>query len=123
MLTSPQSLVIGADTISVNRINQDNYASQFFGTKADNTIRVTLTVQHTIPKKNGGSGESHMARVDAAYYDALGVYIRTSTVWMVLRTSDAAQNDTTSKDGAVALATWLTASTNANLLAILARRS
>lgn len=123
MLATPQTLTYNAEAISLNRINQDNFTSKFFGKGATNLVQPTLGIQHTIPKKSDGSGESHMARVDVPSFDGTGKYLRTTSVWLVVRTQDAPQDDTEALRAAVALMTWLTASTNANLSAILARRS
>lgn len=123
MLSSPINLTYKAATVALQRINQDNFSSKFFGKTADGLEHITLTVQHTIPKKAGGAGESHMARLDVQTFDATGTYVRTSSPWFVIRTNDATQNDAASLDASVALCAFLTASSNANLLAILARRS
>lgn len=123
MLASPQTLTYNAESITLNRINQDNFSSKFFGKGVTNIVHPTLGIQHTIPKKADGTGESHMVRLDVPSVDGTGKYARTTSVWLVIRTQDNVQEDTDALRAASALIAWLTASSNANLSALLARRS
>lgn len=123
MLTTPITLDYAGASVTLHRINQDNNASKYYGKLADGVSSVTLTIQHTIPKKKGSPGEAHLVRFDVEHFDVAGVYQRTSTAWSVIRTNDGVQDDASSEDVALALCTFLSANTAANLVAVLARRS
>jgi hypothetical protein len=90
MLTSPITATYDSESISLNRINQDNYSAEYFGQTAAGTERITLKVAHTIPKR-GGDQESHLVRVDVEHFDAEGVYSHTSSAWDVIKTFDGVQ--------------------------------
>lgn len=91
MFADPQTFNYNAVSKSLNRINQDGYASEYF--LDGGTIRFTLGVKHTIPPR-GGSGESHMMRLDVDAYDGSGVYVRRNSVWVVAKTFDNSQSST-----------------------------
>lgn len=123
MLTTPQTLTIGAASVTLNRMNQDNFSAKYFGKSTDNLMAVTMTIAHTIPSKKGGGGESHLVRIDVESFDANGVYLRTASAWQVIKTFDGTQNDDLSEDVATALCSFLSASSSANIIAVLDRRS
>lgn len=83
------------------------------------TIRYTLSVKHTIPPK-GGSGESHLVRLDVDHYDASNVLLRTSSAWIVIKTFDGVQLATASDYTTQALIDFLT---DGNIDKIIARES
>nr|UJQ85934.1 MAG: hypothetical protein 2 [Leviviridae sp.] len=70
------------------RVNQDSGGSDFY--LDDGDIKFHCRIRHTIPPK-GGDGESHMFRLDAEVYDN-GVYKRTDSVWLAMRTDDGPQS-------------------------------
>lgn len=87
---------------TLTKINQDNYGAVYFLDDSANLMRFTLNVKHTIPKK-GGSGESHLIRLDVEHYDSDGVLIRTSSAWTVIRTDDSTQDSDASSYTTLAL--------------------
>lgn len=63
-ITSPISVVIGGTTWSLNKINNDAYGSEYFGSGADS--EVTMKIRHTREK----------ALADGTSYDRHNVEIR-----------------------------------------------
>lgn len=90
MLGDPLSVTVGSDTISLARINNDNFAATYYGVSTDGLRRYTMTTKHTIPTGNQVA-ESHLIRLDRETVDSNGVYVRTDTVWFVPKCSGAAQ--------------------------------
>lgn len=85
----------------------------------DGTLRFSAKIQHQIPPR-GGSGESHMLRIDADEHDADGAYIRRMSAWVVLKTFDNTQNTSEHQHLGDALAGLVT---SANVTKLLARES
>lgn len=121
MLTSPISLTLGSDTLVLNRVNQDGYASTYFGRIGSNTD-VTMSVKHTFPKSRSVVGrESHLVRFDIEVFDGVsGGLIRKNSVWTVLQV-DGGQQDSASLKQAYELITEFM--TSGNIDAILGRQS
>jgi len=94
MLSSPISLTYNSATVLLNRINQDNFAAEYFG-KTVGGDSITLTVKHTIPAR-GLDGESHLVRVDVDMY-LLDVYQKTVSAWTVMKTTSSTQVDADTK--------------------------
>lgn len=115
-LSDPLTFAYDAGNITMNRINQDNYGAVYYGEGTD--VKLTLTVKHTIPPR-GGDGESHLVRLDVEHY-ASGVYVRTASAWMVIRTSDNVQDQEASEDAAEAIVDLCS---DANLTKIIGRQS
>ncbi len=117
-ITDPISLAYNAGTITLNRINQDNYGAEYFG-EATNT-RVTLTVKHTIPKP-GQFGESHLCRINFEHYNATsGLLDRTISVWCAIRTDNGIQDQEFTEDATEALVDFLA---DATITKIVGRQS
>jgi hypothetical protein len=91
MLDNTLTITYDASSITMTRVNQDNYSSEYFG--EDTQMKLTLTFKHTIPAR-GTPGESHLVRLDIEHYDADGVYESTSSAWTVLKTFDGIQDST-----------------------------
>lgn len=102
MLSSPISITYDGASVSMKRINQDNYSSEYYGKNAAGDAHLTLSVKHTIPAR-GDSGESHLIRLDVEHFDADGVYERTVSVWNVMKTTDGTQDDVALTDAQDAL--------------------
>lgn len=93
MLNANLDVVVGADTYSMSRINQDNNASDFFARAASGANRLSLSVKHTLPTPNE-PGESHLIRLDLDRHDAEGIHIRTDSVWVVMKCTGGSQDTT-----------------------------
>lgn len=91
MFADPITITYNSVTKDLNRINNDNFGSDYF--LDDTTLKFSLSIRHTIPVK-GGTGESHMIRLDVDEYDGDGVFVRRTTSWQVIKTFDAAQDST-----------------------------
>lgn len=92
-------------------IREQDYGATYFLDDSGNDLRFTLKTAHTIPA-SGGSGESHMVRLDVEILDSTsGELVRTVSSWFVMRTSDAVQNLTSTEDCAEALVAELDAAT------------
>lgn len=87
----PLSITYNAVSKDLVKVNQDGYGSDYF--LDEGTIKFQASIRHTIPAK-GGTGESHMLRLDVLHYDADGVYLRTDSSWSVIKTFDASQDPT-----------------------------
>lgn len=119
MLSEPLSCTIDAVAYSLPRINQDNYSAVYFAPNAAGDERVTIKVNHSIPA-GSSKVESHHIRVDREFITA-GEVTRTDSVWLVIKTSGAAQNATDLEDLYVGLVAMLEASTNTILKALINR--
>lgn len=115
-LSDPLTLAYDAGNITMNRINQDSFGAVYYGEATDK--KLTLTVKHTIPAR-GEPGESHLVRLDVEHY-ASGVYVRTSSAWIVVRTDDGIQDQESSEDAAEAIVDLCS---DANLTKIIGRQS
>jgi hypothetical protein len=122
MLASPLNLSFDSETISMVRINQDNYASVYYGTSADGLRRLTLTFTHRLPKK-GGTGESHGVNLDIERYDSEEKYIGVVKTFMVMKSIDHIQNTSEMLSAAIGMTGLLTATSNAVLTALANRES
>nr|APG77005.1 hypothetical protein [Beihai levi-like virus 7] len=100
MLENTLSINYGAAAVTLTRVNQDNYASTYFGEEGQQ--KFTMNVKHTIPDR-GLPGESHLVRLDVEHYDTNGVYLRTSSAWTVIKTFDSTQDSTACSDTVAAL--------------------
>lgn len=121
-LTLPIPLTIGADVLSLPRINQDGHAGYYFDRKSDSTLVCDVKIAHTLPKKaDPTSKESHLIRMDVGHYDGAGALLRNEAVWTVLQTTQGVQNDTSLLNNWLAMNVWLEATTNAAMSAILGR--
>nr|APG77266.1 hypothetical protein [Wenling levi-like virus 1] len=89
MLSEPITVTVDAVAKSLPRVNQDNNGSTYY--LDDGQQKYTLSVKHTIPPR-GESGESHLVRLDVEQYDTDGMYLRTQSAWMVLKTWDQGQD-------------------------------
>lgn len=85
-------------TVTVNTVakvltmvDDSNYGSEYY--LDDGTEKYRFTVKHTIPKA-GGSGESHLARLDCERYDAEGQLVAITSAWTVIRTDVGIQDST-----------------------------
>lgn len=121
-LTVPIPLTIGADTFSLQRINQDNFTAKYFDRKADSTMLVDGYIAHTIPARGVSTGiESHHARFDVARYDASGVLQRNESIWLVAKTSGGPQVNSTLVELMTGINTWLSATSYAEFTQLLNR--
>jgi hypothetical protein len=105
-----------AGNVTLNRIQNDGYGSVYFGEATD--MKLTLTVKHTIPARDE-SGESHLVRLDVDHY-ASGVYVRTSSAWVVIRTDGGVQDQESSEDAAEAIVDFCS---DGNITKIVGRQS
>lgn len=84
--------------------------------KDDGQIKFMMTTRHTIPQR-GGSGESHLIRLDADHHDVGGLYLRRCSAWFVVKTFDNTQASTDLGYLGKALAGLLTATNVDKLIA------
>lgn len=117
-ITDPITYAYDAGTITLNRINQDNYGAVYYGEGTNK--KVTLTVKHGIPAK-GKAGESHLVRTDIEHYDPTsGALLRTASAWMVIRTDDGVQDVESSEDVAESIVDFMS---DATITKIVSRQS
>lgn len=121
MLATTYTLTYNAESLVLNKINQDSNGSVFYG-KLGTDRDVTLTVKHTFPKSRVNPGtESHLVRFDIAYYNAVdGKLLRSDSAWTVLQTKDGVQVNASLKSTYELITEFLT---SMNQDAILDRRS
>lgn len=96
MLDNSFILTIDTEDITLTRVNQDTFTSQYFGESetvvSGASVKLDLSVKHTIPAR-AEQGESHLVRLDATVLqDYAGAESNTTSVWMVIKTTDGAQN-------------------------------
>jgi len=91
----PPTITLNIATVDyvLNRVGDKSTSSTYFLRDTANNRDIGLKVEHTIPAI-GKYGESHLVRFDISQYDALGVFLRLDSAWTVMKTADAAQNDT-----------------------------
>lgn len=117
MIGDTVALTYNAGTVTLTRINQDNFGAAYYGTSGND--KFNLSIKHTIPAR-GKAGESHLARLDVEHYDATGVLLRTASAWSVIRTDDGIQATTNSENVSKALTAFLSA---ANITKLVNRES
>jgi hypothetical protein len=117
MIGDTIALTYNAGTVTLTRINQDNYGAEYFGSSGND--KFTINVKHTIPAR-GKPGESHLARLDVEHYDATGVLLRTASAWTAIRTDNGIQAATNSENATKALTAFLSA---ANITKLVNRES
>lgn len=98
MLDNTLTINWNATPVTMTRVAEQNFSSEYYGEDGNN--KFTMKVNHTIPAR-GGSGESHLVRLDVEHYDAESNYLATSAVWTVIKTFDGVQ-DSTNCDYAIA---------------------
>lgn len=117
MFADPFPVTYNAVVKNLVRINQDSNGSDYY---LDGGLeKFSMSIRHTIPAK-GGSGESHLIRLDVDHHDANGVYLRRTSAWTVLKTFDSTQDTTKSGYASNALAGALS---GANITKLLAREN
>lgn len=104
MLSNEYSLTVNGSTISMVRVNQDNYGSVYRGESG--LKEYTLTIKHTIPPR-GKPNESHMIRLDCTEVDAEGAFLGTTSAWAVAKTPDRVQDSAESVNLLSALVAFL----------------
>lgn len=100
MLDNTLTINYDATPVTMTRIAEQNYSSQYFGESG--TKKLTMSVNHTIPAR-GAAGESHLVRLDIEHYDLEGLYLRTSSAWTVIKTFDGTQDSAASAHTVAAL--------------------
>lgn len=114
----PITFAYDAGTVTLNRVNQDNFGAVYFGTGTN--LTVTMTVKHTIPAI-GKDGESHLCRVDIDYFDAsTGSFKRRVSAWCAIRTDGAPQDQENAEDVTESLVDFLS---DANITKLVGRQS
>lgn len=116
MLANTLSITYAAASVTLTRVSEQSFSSTYFGESASGEEKFTLTVKHTIPDR-GQSGESHLVRLDCEHYDSVGTYVRTSSVWSVMKTFDGSQASSEIIDLGDALDTLVDSTFRASLAA------
>jgi len=100
MLDNTLSITWNTVPITLTRVKEQSYSSEYRGEDGDE--KFILTVQHTEEGANGG--ESHSVKLTVKHFDVNGVYLRTSSAWTVLKTFDGSQvtSDVTEAHSALA---------------------
>lgn len=91
MLADTLSITYNAVAVVLNKIRENNYTSAYYAESGGN--KFTLDVKHTIPGKPG-EDESHLVKLTVQYFDGNGVYKKSVSPWMVIRTFDGTQDAT-----------------------------
>lgn len=116
MLTSPTTVTIAGTAHSLSKIREDNFQSVF--RKKDVNLQIDLIIRHSKEGKAGVQNpiERHNAELIMTTWDVNGVPTVVS-FYVVMRVPQAL-GATPVVSLAVAICTWLTASTNANAISI-----
>jgi hypothetical protein len=116
--SDPITFAYDGGNITLNRVGQGNFSSQWYGTGTN--LAITMSLKHTIPAV-GKDGESHLCRVDIDHFDATsGEFVRRSSAWASIRTDGAAQDTEKSEDVTEALVDFLS---DANITKLVGRQS
>lgn len=118
MLDNTYSINWDATPVTLTRVSEQNFESVYYGEEGDRKFH--MTVKHTIPAR-GESGESHLIRLDVEKVDASGVYQKTTSPWMVIKTFDGVQDSTECQLALAALLDF--AGVTANTDKVIARES
>lgn len=102
MLGTTLGITYNAVAKTLSRIKDDGYTADYY--LDDGSTKFRLSVKHTIPPR-ADPGESHMVRLDVDHYDVNGLFVRTASAWMVIKTFDNVQDTTASNNAANALRT------------------
>lgn len=116
MLTSPTSVTIAGTAHSLSKIREDNFQS-VFRKKATN-LQIDLIIRHSLEGKPTDKNriERHNAELSYTTWDVNGVPT-TYNFYVVMRVPQSL-GATPVVDLCAAVSTWLTASTNANAIAV-----
>lgn len=117
MLADTLSITYNAAAVTLNKVTEANYASQYYGEASG--LKFTLDVKHVVPQ-SGKVGESHLVKLSVEHFDAQGVYVRTVSPWLSMKTFDAVQDTVAVQRATKALVGLLT---NSFVDAISARQS
>jgi len=101
MFANTLSVTMDSGSVTLTRVNQDNFGSTYFG--EDTNRKIELVISHELPKTRGDAGESHLVRFNVDHYSVDGVYLRRSSAWSVIKTFDGSQDADSSKEAYVAL--------------------
>lgn len=89
MLDNAITLTYNAASVTMRRVNQDNYTSVYRGEVSGEAL--ILTIKHTIVPR-GKPGTSHMIRLDKEVLGTDGELIRMPGVWQVYKTFDGTED-------------------------------
>lgn len=118
MLDNTLTINYDATPVTMTRVSQQNFSSEYFGESG--TMKLTMKVNHSIPAR-GNPGESHLVRLDIEHYDVDGLYLRTSSAWTVIKTFDGIQDSVASEFTVAALQDFTAVA--ANITKVVARES
>nr|APG77045.1 hypothetical protein [Beihai levi-like virus 8] len=118
MLDNTLTITYDTTPVTLTRVAEQNFSSTYYGENGND--KLTMSVNHTIPAR-GGTGESHLVRLNVEHYDAEGVYLRTSSAWTVIKTFDGVQNSTSCEHTVAALQDFTAVA--ANISKVIARES
>lgn len=116
--SDPIVLTYNSASKSLVKVNQDNRGAEYF--LDDGVNKFTLAIKHQITPKTSKTGESHLARLDVERFSAEGIYLRTDSIWVSIRTNDSQQ---VTADMQLAADAFLTFATSANVGKLLAREN
>jgi len=80
-----------SNAVSLTKIREGNFTSEFRGLTAVTGETVRVYVNHTLPDR-GKSGESHLIKVVTEFLDSEGVYSHSSQAHVVIKTLDNVQD-------------------------------
>nr|URG16137.1 MAG: coat protein [Leviviridae sp.] len=92
MFTSPVTITYNAVPTDLHRVNNDNYASTYYGKDAANNRSFELVFSHRLPS-NKNAGEGHNAALHVTTYDPSTGTSQKDSIYVNLQT-DSVQDDT-----------------------------
>lgn len=113
-LSDPQSIVIGANTRTLARTSTQPSESVY--TDLDNGV--AFKAAHTVAKRRQSMIRIDLSKIAADPLTAVNQRLQASA-WLVINAPLSGFSRTELKELAVALATWATAGSSANLLKVL----
>lgn len=113
-LTDPQSLTVAGLPVTLPRTEQDRTANGY--TNADGTLK--LTVSHQYGRRNRSIIRIDSNKISADALTDVKMKL-SSSVYILIDRPTAGFTVAELKDVSLALTTWITAATNANLVKVL----
>lgn len=101
MFNATQAITYGGVAKTLNRVSAAARSAEYY--LAEALINYTLVISHTVPKDTSVGGESHLAKLTVNQLNADGKIIRTTVSWIVIKTFETSQDDTTAENTGNAL--------------------
>jgi hypothetical protein len=91
MLGNSFAVKLGGQSVTLVRMNQDGYSSEYFGRGTN--LEVRFNIKHNFPKTRTIKGtENHLIRMDVDRFNPDGTFLKRESVWAVSQTALGTQD-------------------------------